>query len=162
MIRTFLFVSAFCVLGLVSTGQEVQKIKGVELEKIIQESRGPVIINFWATWCKPCVEELTYFLEELKDHRKDSLRLLLVSLDYEDLFPVELTKFAKKRNYDKAELFWLDETNADYFCPMVDPKWSGAIPATLFINNTTGRRKFLEGQLSHKDLKNQIAKLISP
>jgi len=55
---------------------------------------------------------------------------------------------------------WLDETNADYFCPKIDAKWSGAIPATLFINNKSGYRKFMESQISHDDLKKEIRKLI--
>lgn len=139
---------------------QVQKIKITELEKIMSESKGPLVINFWATWCKPCVEEIPYFLEELKDHKKDSLRLILVSLDGDDQYPGALNKFVVKRKYEKAELFWLDETNADYFCPKVDPKWSGAIPATLFINNVTGYRRFVEEQVEHKALKEELGKLV--
>jgi hypothetical protein len=43
---------------------------------------------------------------------------------------------------------------------MVDPKWSGAIPATLFINNKTGYRNFLEAQLTHKELKKEIMAIL--
>ena len=59
-----------------------------------------------------------------------------------------------------CDLVWLDETNADYFCPKVDAKWSGAIPATLFINNKTGYRKFIEEQISHDKLKLEIRALL--
>lgn len=155
-----LSVLGFLFCTMVSSGQEPRKIRMAELEKIMQESRGPVIINFWATWCKPCVEEIPYFLEELKDHKKDSLQLLLVSLDSDELYPGALSEFVNKRNYNRAEVFWLDETNADYFCPKVDEKWSGAIPATLFLHNKTGYRKFYEEQVSHKQLKEEIKTLI--
>ncbi|MEI2737607.1 MAG: hypothetical protein V9F01_02345 [Chitinophagaceae bacterium] len=65
----------------------------------------------------------------------------------------------KKRNVT-AEVAWLDETNADYFCPKIDAKWSGAIPATLFINNKTGYRNFIEEQISHEKLKKEIMAIL--
>ena len=155
--KKFAFMILAFILSLDSYSQ-VEKVKITDLEKILAESKGPLIINFWATWCKPCVEEIPYFLEELKDNEKDGLRLILVSLDGEEFFPDALNKFVIKRKYEKAELLWLDETNADYFCPKVDPKWSGAIPATLFLNNSKGYRKFVEEQVEHKSLKEEIKK----
>jgi len=60
----------------------------------------------------------------------------------------------------KAPVLWLNETNADYFCPKIDPRWSGVIPASVFINNTTGYRSFFEGQMSHKELKKEIMAIL--
>jgi hypothetical protein len=56
--------------------------------------------------------------------------------------------------------YFLDETNADYFCPKVDEKWSGAIPATLFINNSKNHRKFVEEQVSEEVLEKEIQHLL--
>jgi thiol-disulfide isomerase/thioredoxin len=153
-------IGTLLLLGGLNATAQVQKIKITELEAIMQQSTGPVIVNMWATWCKPCIEEIPYFIEETGRHKSDSIRLLLVSLDDEALFPDNLEKFVSGRKFDKAEIFWLDETNADYFCPKVDPKWSGAIPATLFLNNKTGYRKFHEEQVSHEDLVKEIQKML--
>lgn len=139
--------------------QDVKKIKADELEKFILESKGPLIVNMWATWCKPCIEELPYFLEEAKKHQKDSVQLILVSLDFKETYPQKVIAFAKKKDIT-VPIRWLDETDADYFCPKVDPKWSGAIPATLFINNKTGYRHFVEEQLSHERLKLEIMAIL--
>lgn len=147
------------VISSFTFGQQVKSVKITELEKIIAESKTPMIINMWATWCVPCIEELPYFQEESKKHQKDSVQLLLVSLDFKEAFPAGIVKFMKKRNII-APVVWLDETNADYFCPKFDVKWSGAIPATLFINNKSGYRKFVEEQLSHEELKTEIMALL--
>jgi hypothetical protein len=56
---------------------------------------------------------------------------------------------------------WLDETNADLFCPVVDPSWSGAIPASLFVNNATHYRKFFEDQLDRVKFEKELKALIA-
>ncbi len=160
MIKCLLLSVSLFAYGAVAA-QDIRKIKVTDLEKMVAESKTPLIINFWATWCMPCIEEIPYFLEEAKKHEKDSVKLLLVSLDFEEQYPDKLAAFVKRRKYT-APVLWLDETNADYFCPKVDPKWSGAIPATLFINKQTGYRKFHEEQLSHEELKKEIMAILSP
>ncbi|OSZ77721.1 hypothetical protein CAP36_15260 [Chitinophagaceae bacterium IBVUCB2] len=159
IIKKSLWVVSFLLAITTCFSQEIKSVKVAELEKIIAESKTPLIVNFWATWCMPCIEEIPYFLEELKDNRKDSLTILLVSLDFSDAFPAGITSFAKKRKFN-APMLWLNETNADYFCPKIDAKWSGAIPATLFINNKTGYRNFFEEQISHEALKKEIMAML--
>ncbi|MEI9945102.1 MAG: TlpA disulfide reductase family protein [Chitinophagaceae bacterium] len=143
-----------CVL----TAQEVKKVKITDLEKTIAESKTPLIVNFWATWCMPCVEEIPYFQEEVKKHAKDSVKLLLVSLDFREEYD-QIAPFLKKRKFT-APVVWLNETKADYFCPKVDAKWSGAIPASLFINNKKKYRKFFEEKLLQEKLKKEIMAML--
>lgn len=157
--KKMFFIAVLFLCAYVVTGQEIRKIKITELEKMIAESKGPLIINVWATWCRPCIEELPYFLEEWKENKKDGLELLLVSLDFEEAYPEKIQKFIDRRKI-KPPVVWLDETNADYFCPKVDPRWTGAIPASLFINNQTGYRSFYEGQITHKELKKEIKAIL--
>ena len=153
------FLAVVIFFGATVSAQKIQRIKITDLEKTIAESKTPLIINFWATFCKPCLEEIPYFQEEVKKHIKDSVKLILVSLDLEDYYPKKIQDFATKLKFT-APIVWLDEYNADYFCPKVDPKWSGAIPATLFINNAKGYRKFFEEQLSHEKLRKEIMAIL--
>jgi thiol-disulfide isomerase/thioredoxin len=138
--------------------QEIRKIKVTELESIIKSSEGPLIINFWATFCIPCIEEMPHFQKLAAKYEKEGLKLLLVSLDMEDDFK-KVGPFVKKRKIT-TPVVWLDETNADYFIPKIDDKWSGAIPATLFINNKTGYRKFIEEQMEEDELEKEIMAIL--
>jgi len=135
--------------------QEIKSIKITDLEKTIAESKTPLVINFWATYCKPCVAEIPYFQEEVKKQKANGVQLILVSLDLKSYYPQKIRSFAASRKFT-APILWLNETDADYFCPKVDPKWSGVLPATLFINNKTGYRKFYEDALSRETLKKEI------
>jgi thiol-disulfide isomerase/thioredoxin len=143
----------------VLVAQQPKEVKATDLAKIIAEAKTPLIINMWATWCQPCVQELPYFQSEAAANATDSVQLLLVSLDFKEAFPNEISAFAAKRKII-APILWLNETKADYFCPKIDSKWSGAIPATLFINNKTGYRNFVEEQLSHEKLKDEIMAML--
>ncbi len=135
--------------------QQAKKIKIVDLEKTIDETNTPLVINFWATFCKPCLEELPYFQKLPGKYGKEGLTVLLVSLDMKDAYPAKVNSYIKKQKIT-IPTAWLDETNADYFCPKVDESWSGAIPATLFINKQAGYRKFTEEQLTEAELEMEI------
>jgi thiol-disulfide isomerase/thioredoxin len=139
-------------------GQEIRKVKVTELEKMIRESKTPLIVNFWATFCKPCLEEIPYFLSAVNNHKKDSVKLLLVSLDLHEDYP-KIKPLAIKRKFN-VPIVWLNETNADYFCPKVDSAWSGALPATLFINNKIGYRKFYEQKVKEETLEKEIMAIL--
>jgi thiol-disulfide isomerase/thioredoxin len=154
-----ILVCIFLFSGVPVFTQEIKSIKITDLEKTIAESKTPLIINFWATWCKPCIEEIPYFQSEVAQYQPDSVQLILVSLDMKEMYPKGLSSFVKKRKINATVVF-LDETNADYFCPKVDEKWSGAIPASLFINNKTGYRKFVEDQLAEEELKKEIMAIL--
>ena len=127
--------------------QQVKKVRIGEIEELVQQSDHPIILSFWATWCAPCLHEIPYFQETVKKFADQKVELILVSLDFKDSYPSAIESFVRKKNY-QASFYWLNETNADHFCPKIDPKWDGSIPATLFVNNKTGYRKFYDRQLT--------------
>lgn len=141
--------------------QDIKKIKVTDLAKTIAETKTPLIVNFWATFCVPCLEEIPYFQEATEKYKNDGLQLLLVSLDLEETYPDKLKAFVTKRSFT-APVQWLDEYNADYFIPKIDSAWSGAIPASLFINPKTGFRRFFEEQVSKDKLESVITEMLDP
>ncbi len=135
--------------------QSVKKMKITDLETYISKSEKPLVISFWATFCKPCITEIPYFQQTIKDKYHGEVELVLVSLDLPDYYPAKLSSFAAKSNVT-VPIVWLNETNADYFCPRVDMKWSGAIPATLMVNNKKNYRKFYGRQLTPLQLEREL------
>jgi thiol-disulfide isomerase/thioredoxin len=141
------------------SAQEIPKWKLIHLEKAISQSTKPTIINFWASFCKPCIAEIPYFQKTVAAFKGDSVQLILVSLDMTETYS-KLPAFIKKFGIDKSAVVFLDETNADLFCPVADPKWSGAIPASLFINNKTGYRKFFEDGITEEQFGKEVKLLL--
>lgn len=135
--------------------QKVKKLRITDLADYIAKSEKPLIVSFWATFCKPCLEEIRYFQTYAK---KDSVELLLVSLDLPDYYPAKIESFVTKQKIT-VPVIWLNESNADIFCPVIDKSWSGVIPASLFVNNKTGFRKFYEGQVKEAQLKQIMVKM---
>lgn len=140
-------------------GQEIKKWKLSDLETAIRTADKPTIFNFWATFCKPCIAEIPYFQQLVKKYDSAGVRLVLISLDSKDAYPKAIATMAVKRKFT-APIAFLDETNADLFCPVVDPSWSGVIPATLLVNNQTGYRKFFEESLKKDQLDREIKAML--
>lgn len=155
MLKVIIAVSlCFSLSGVQAQGIERWKIGDVV--KYLKDSSGPEIkvINVWATFCKPCVAEIPGFIETVKSF-KGKASLMLISVDMESKYPMGIATFAQIHQFT-APIKWLDETDADYFCPKLYPTWSGSIPATLIMNMRTGYRKFFEDEMDAADLKNEI------
>ena len=160
MVKKLIYsIAFFFLVSNTLSAQEITKWKLADLQAAIKDADQPTVINFWATFCKPCIEEIPYFQQIVKKYDSAGVKLILVSLDMKELYPARIKSFAAKRKFT-APIKFLDETNADLFCPAVDENWSGAIPASLFINNKTGHRKFFEEQLTREQVDKEIRDMI--
>jgi thiol-disulfide isomerase/thioredoxin len=135
-------------------------IKLPALEQIIsdRQSEKVLVINFWATWCAPCVNELPLF-ENFQSSNKMNAKVTLISLDYADKVQ-KVNSFVIRKKL-KSEVLLLDEIDGNIWIDKVEPTWGGAIPATLFIDPRTGHRKFIDKALKEGDLEKIVAELLS-
>ena len=151
-------VLAFSTMNVFS--QEIKKVKIEDVVNMIDTSTTPIIVNFWASWCRPCVHEIPWFEKTVAQYKDKGVKLVLVSLDFAtDYKNKTLQKFIKGNKYS-SQVLWLNETNADKFCPPIDSGWGGSIPATLMVNNKKGYRRFFEYQVKEERLKMEIDKLV--
>ena len=158
--KTYLLLLLLILVHFFSFAQQIQKMNVGELNAYIAKSEKPLVVSFWATWCGSCVEEIPYFISTVKDKFRGDVELLLVSLDIKSYFPKKIESFAVKKNFD-VPIVWLNEPNADVFCPLIDPAWSGAIPSTLMINNKKQYRKFYEVGMSPLQFERNVRQLLA-
>lgn len=142
-----LFVTAFCY------GQRVNLITVDQLHERIRQGKDTTyIVNFWTTWCAPCIQEIPHFEKLLQEKKTDKLRVLLVSLDTKQRLKNSVMPLVKRSKL-KSEVFLLDESDPQKYIDRIDQSWSGAIPATLFIKNRN--RKFIEREFTYQKLLNE-------
>lgn len=157
-IAVWVLMTAMAVAGN-ANAQKIAVWKAADLKAAMDTTEAPTVINFWATFCKPCLAELPHFQQLANQYSPKGLKLILVSLDLKDAYPAQIKKFVTVRKLT-APVVFLDESNADLFVPLVDSTWSGAIPASLFINKKKGYRKFVEEELSKEKLEAEIRKML--
>ncbi|MEO7530374.1 MAG: TlpA disulfide reductase family protein [Sediminibacterium sp.] len=158
MKKIFGLLAFVCVCQLAGA-QQIKKLKIGELLKMIDTSSTPLVINFWASWCAPCVREIPWFEKNIAALANKKVKLVLVSIDFPEDYPKNIAAFAKKNGY-KSEIIWLNETNADEFCSKIDKSWEGAIPVTLMVNNKKKYKQFYNQQLPEPKLVQELQKLL--
>lgn len=127
-----------------------QKFDALEKE-LFKENDTLYVVNFWATWCAPCVKELPYFETFSKENSTQKVKVILVSLDFEKQKESKLIPFLKKKKIT-SDVVLLLEKDYNNWLPKVDKNWSGSIPATLLIKGK--KRQFVEKEFeSAEELK---------
>lgn len=128
-------------------------------EPLLHQSDDSVyVINFWATWCAPCVKELPYFEKLNSDYRTKKVKVLLVSLDMNKQVESSLLPFIKRKKL-QSEVIHLHDPDADAWISKVDPSWSGALPATVIY--TKGQRKFYERSFTYEQLEAEVKQILN-
>lgn len=136
--------------------QQAQIIKWETLENLLhQKSDTTYVINFWATWCKPCVAELPSFIEQEKQLSDKPFKFYFISLDFKKDFNTRLLPFLQKQKINSS-VYLLDEPDYNSWIDKVDVRWQGAIPATVIYNSSVNRRDFYEKEFTSEELKQTL------
>lgn len=111
------------------------------------------VVNFWATWCVPCVKELPHFEKMNKKYKNEKFKMILVSLDFPKMIESRVIPFIKNKNL-QAEVVVLNDPDANSWIEKVAKEWTGAIPATVIYKND--KRKFYEQSFTEVELDTEI------
>ena len=158
MKKWFLFLAILVCAG--SYTVQAQKIKSYSADDLVQRVSHPdtlYIVNFWATWCVPCVKELPSFNMVHDLYKGKPVKVLLVSFDFKEQYPARLQAWVSKKKLH-PEVVWFNETNPTDYIPKIAPEWEGGLPATLLINNKTKEKKLKAEEISTEELKSWIEK----
>ncbi len=138
-----IFLLCYLLVSPEAKAQDIRTVRWPELQShLATPSARPLLVNFWATWCKPCVQELPMFLRAA-DTLKGQVDFLFVSMDFEQDRERKLVPFVTKRNF-QSPVWLLNETDYNAFIDKVHPAWSGAIPATLLLSADRKEKLFFE------------------
>lgn len=167
MKNVYVLVSLFFLF--VSCNEEVKKNNDVtssipsynyqELEPLLsKDDEKTYVINFWATWCAPCIKELPAFEKLRANYNEKNVEVILVSLDFPNQIESKLVPFVKK-NKLKSQVILLNDPDQDTWIPKISKRWSGAIPATLMYNSK--KRAFYERSFEFDELETELKKFLN-
>ena len=140
-------------------GQEITEIDGDGIAVLSRNSNDTTyVINFWATWCSPCVKEIDFFEEVHTSFEDSKVKVILVSLDFPNQVERRLIPFLEAREIT-AQVMLMTDLDYNSWIERVDKSWSGAIPATLIFNRE--QRVFLEQELTRDELVENVNQILN-
>ncbi len=149
---------AFSINLFSQTNHEIRKLGTEEIEDLLENDSDKLhVINFWATWCGPCVTELPYFEKIASELKHENIEFLLVSLDFPSQVDSRLIPFLQEKNIS-LDVGLITELDYDLWISKVDQEWKGNLPATLIFNNAKNKRSFTAGAVEEDELRELILK----
>lgn len=116
------------------------------------------VVNFWATWCKPCIKELPAFQKLYETYKDQKVHLILVSLDFEKQLTTQLIPYLNKHNI-QGEVPVLSQKGMNDWMEQIHPSWTGSLPATLIYQGS--RRQFFEQSFEYSELEVKLKQFMN-
>lgn len=161
------YFSALIVLVIFFSCQKIEKIQtnvalldSVALTNLISENKGNVfVVNVWATWCVPCVEEMPALVKFTDSYESENVKVIGISIDYPEEIQSKILPFIKKHKIN-FPIYVNDFKNDEALINFLNKEWSGAIPATFIYDKTGIQKEFLLGKHSFEDFKSAVEKYL--
>lgn len=151
-----LLLSLMLLRTVLAQSQSVRVIKFDQLKQMVDQPNDTLyVVNFWATWCAPCVKELPQFEAVRQQYANRKLNVLLVSLDDKKTLTTKVNPFVRHRKI-RSRVVLLDESDLNTWVDKLAPEWSGALPMTLILNKKRNVRKFIGQPVKEGELKSII------
>jgi len=139
------------ILGFIATAPP-SSVKADELNQRLKNGNDTIyIVNFWATWCAPCVAELPDFEKIDSIYRDRKVKVILVSTDFKKDIDSRLIPFIERKKLH-SEVNFLNELYDNEWIPKIDSTWQGNIPATKIYSAKNDSQYFLPRETSFFEL----------
>ncbi len=140
--------------------QEIPFINGEQINRWKNTTSDTVlVVNFWATWCDPCVDELPVFEKLTRDYAGQKVQVILVSNDFKMNIETKLKPFLRKKKL-KSRVVFMDEPDANLWIGLVSPDWTGGIPSTMIVSKKKNKVLVFEEQLTYAELESALLSVL--
>jgi thiol-disulfide isomerase/thioredoxin len=155
---TLALLFSISIVGFTQTTLQYSSFTDLQ-NNILKDRDHIIVLNFWATWCKPCVAELPDFEQINAEYNSKNVQVILANLDFHSKTEAIVPDFIIQKNLQSKIVHITDQDPNDWV-GKVDDGWTGSIPVTVIYYK--GEKKwFFEGQTDHETLKSIITKYIS-
>jgi thiol-disulfide isomerase/thioredoxin len=161
-----LYYLTFIIFAFSCAGPSENRVKEQQVPIVDFEGLQPIlnlkndttyVVNFWATWCTPCVKEIPYLETINGEYSNKKVKVILINLDFPNHYETRLLPFIAEKKL-KSKVIMLDDPNANSWINLVNPNWSGSIPATLIYNKK--ERRFFEKAFELDELKQIVDEML--
>lgn len=151
------FLFFLLILTLSLSAQEIPIIQKEDFKQWLEADNDTLyVLNFWATWCGPCVAELPAFEKIHERYADQKVKVILISTDFRRNLDTQVKRFVRRKKL-QSQVMFINEPNPNDWINWIDPDWTGAIPATLIISKRNGHRFFIEKAMTFNQLEEKIS-----
>ncbi len=157
IVFVLLFIKSGSIIAQNNWKADVQLITAEQLLQRVNIHKDTIyVVNFWASWCKPCVEELP-LIENIDQHYENTpVKIVLASIDSESQIETQLKPFLKE-HFIMNEVVVIKDGMSTSWTTKINKEWSGSIPSTLFIYQE--QKTFFEGQVDPMIIENALKEI---
>ncbi|WP_207426399.1 TlpA disulfide reductase family protein [Pedobacter sp. SYSU D00535] len=152
--KSALLVSLFTMaISLNTAGAQTPRLMTMsELNKRMETGKDTTyVLNFWATWCAPCIKEMPHFEKLQTTYAANPVKVIFLSLDFKSKLESNVKPLVKRLGL-KNEVYLVDKKSEQEFIDQINKDWEGAIPATVFVNKSKGLWQFYQKEFSYEEL----------
>jgi thiol-disulfide isomerase/thioredoxin len=138
--------------------RSIHDVPIADLQKRVETASDTIyVVNFWATWCQPCVKEIPEFNKIPSSYRQKPVKVIMANLDFANQKESRVVPFLQNNTVVHEVIMAITPRGGEWIDKM-DKAWSGAIPATIVLHN--GQRYFHEGETHYEEIIGWIDSLL--
>jgi len=162
MKQFFIAILACLILAGLTHGQDIKPIsKTDDIKSIMDANKGKVVLlNFWATWCKPCVKEFPDLVKLQNNYKDKGFVLVFISADMPEEIKSKVTPFLNQEKVDFTT-YYIGSDKPEDIINYVDKDWQGAIPSTYIYDKDGNVKTSILGTKSYEQFETEINKYLN-